>query len=132
MSQDYYKNKLKQLINSENYVIDSISNSIGGLEKYTITNFIQPIWVDASQKKLLPSDVNKVIINNRNVTVILTNKDKGTSVCDKKDTFDPYVGFCIAYYKAKNKSNFKLKTALQGCILNADKKGYKQAILNNR
>ena len=81
-------------------------------------------------QNILPKDVRRVIINNRSVTVILTNDNKGTSNCSEVDEFDPYVGFCIAYYKAKNKKNYELKKALKGCIENAMKKGYKQAILN--
>jgi hypothetical protein len=83
-------------------------------------------------QNILPKDVQRVIINNRSVTVILTNNNKGTSSCSEADEFDPYVGFCIAYYKAKNKKNYELKKALNGCVDNAKKKGYKQAILNGK
>jgi hypothetical protein len=80
----------------------------------------------------LPSDVKKLIIHKRNVTVVLTNGDKATSKCSRKDTFDPYVGFCIAYYKCKHDGNHKFKKALDTCIASAKRKGYAQAIWNNR
>jgi hypothetical protein len=79
----------------------------------------------------LPYDVSKVFINNKNVTVILKNGSKGIAQCSKDDTFDAYIGFCLAYYKAHNSKNYELKKSLKGCIEYADKKGYKQAILNN-
>lgn len=84
------------------------------------------------KKTLMPKDVKRVIIRKRNVTVELTDGKKGTAKCDEIDAFDPYVGFCIAYFKAHNKGNHRLKQALCACIQRADKKGYKNAILNNR
>lgn len=79
----------------------------------------------------LPSDVKEVIINDTTVIVELTDGTKGIAKCGCMDTFDPYVGFCIAYYKTKNNKNFELKTKLQSCIENANKRGYKVAILKN-
>jgi len=80
---------------------------------------------------ILPHDIKRVIVQNKAVIVILRNGDKGISTCSQDDTFDPYVGFTIAYYKAKQSKNYKLKQALNRCVENAKKKGYKQAILNN-
>jgi hypothetical protein len=83
------------------------------------------------ENDMLPYDVEKVIIQDKSVTVLLRNGKKGNSTCSENDTFDPYVGFTIAYYKARQNKNFRLKQALKGCVENAKKKGYKQAILNN-
>lgn len=89
--------------------------------------------LDKDKKNMLmPADVKRVIIHGEVVVVELTTGKKGVGKCDRNDTFDPYVGFCIAYYKAKNKSNYKLKTALELCIERAYMKGYKHAILNNK
>jgi hypothetical protein len=79
----------------------------------------------------LPSDVKEVIINDTTVIVELIGGAKGVAKCGHMDLFDPYVGFCIAYYKAKNGKNFELKTRLESCIESANKKGYKTAILKN-
>jgi len=81
---------------------------------------------------MLPYDVDKVYIQDKSVTVLLKNGKKGNSTCFENDVFDPYVGFVIAYYKAKQSKNFRLKQALKGCVANAKKKGYAQAILLNR
>ena len=83
------------------------------------------------ENDMLPYDVEKVFIQDKSVTVLLKNGKKGTSTCSSDDTFDPYVGFTIAYYRAKQSKSFRLKQALKGCVENAKKKGYKQAILNN-
>ena len=79
----------------------------------------------------LPSDVKEVIINDTIVVVELIGGAKGVAKCGHMDLFDPYVGFCIAYYKAKYGKNFELKERLQSCIDSANKKGYKTAILKN-
>jgi hypothetical protein len=84
-----------------------------------------------SKNDFLPSDVKDVIINDNSVIVNLTNGKKGVSTQSPEDHFDPFVGFCIAYYKAKNIKVFRLKEALDGCDSAARKKGYKQAILKN-
>ena len=79
----------------------------------------------------LPEDVDKVVIKDTTVIVYLFNGNKGKSSCDYMDVFDPYVGFVLAYYKAKNAKNFELKRVLKSCIDSARRKGYKQAILKN-
>jgi hypothetical protein len=79
----------------------------------------------------LPSDVKQVIFNNKNTVVILNNGIKGVAKCSPADEFDPYVGFVLAYYKAKNKKNHKLHEIFDSCITTANKKGYAQAILKN-
>jgi hypothetical protein len=79
----------------------------------------------------LPSDVEKVIINGATVVVYLRDKSKGNANCAYMDVFDPYVGFVLAYYKAKNNKNFALKKVLKSCVDSAQRKGYKQAILKN-
>jgi len=86
-----------------------------------------------SKKKVdsLPSDVKEVIINDTIVVVELIGGAKGVAKCGHMDLFDPYVGFCIAYYKAKYGKNFELKMRLESCIESANKKGYKTAILKN-
>lgn len=88
------------------------------------------IW-GKEENNILPYDVEKVFIQDKSVTVLLRNGKKGNSICSSDDTFDPYVGFTIAYYRAKQSKSFRLKQALKGCVENAKKKGYKQAILNN-
>jgi hypothetical protein len=79
----------------------------------------------------LPKDVEKVVINGTTVVVYLQDGSKGKANCDYMDAFDPYVGFVLAYYKAKNGKNFALKGVLKSCIDSAQRKGYKQAILKN-
>lgn len=79
----------------------------------------------------LPVDVKNVIINGKTVIVTLLNDSKGVSKCGFGDTFDPYVGFVLAYYKAKKDRNGSLKKVLDSCISSAKRKGYKQAILKN-
>ena len=86
---------------------------------------------DNSKNNSLPNDVKSVIINNNNVVVSLKNGKKGVAVKSSEDNFDPFVGFCIAYYKAKNTRVFNLKKSLGNCINSAKKKGYKQSILKN-
>ena len=81
---------------------------------------------------LMPEDVKAVFFNDNNVTVELKDGRKGTATCQPTDNFDPYPGFCMAYFKAKFTSNFKLKKAFDNCISSAKKKGYKTAILLNR
>jgi hypothetical protein len=79
----------------------------------------------------LPSDVDHVVINGTTVIVYLCDGNKGKANCDYMDAFDPYVGFVLAYYKAKNNKNFALKSVFKSCIDAAQRKGYKQAILKN-
>lgn len=103
-------------------LLDSIINS-------NLTFNFAP-YVNHESKNNLPYDVKKVIMRDGKVVVVLRNGSKGVSNCSYNDEYDPYVGFCIAYYKAKNNKNFELKKTLKGCVENAKKKGYKQAILN--
>jgi hypothetical protein len=79
----------------------------------------------------LPVDVDRVIINGTTVIVYLRDGNKGKANCDYMDTFDPYVGFVLAYYKSKNGKNFELKNVFKSCVESAQKKGYRQAILKN-
>lgn len=79
----------------------------------------------------LPSDVDKVIINDKKVIVNLTDGRKGIASLSNEDEMDTYTGFAIAYYKAKNSKSFELKQILDGCVKSAKKKGYEQAILRN-
>lgn len=78
---------------------------------------------------VLPPDVKNVYVHNKSVVVELFNGHKGVSTVAENDVFDPFVGFCISYFKAKNKGSFDLKKALDNCVENAKKKGYDQAIL---
>ncbi|MFA5423153.1 MAG: hypothetical protein WC374_04790 [Phycisphaerae bacterium] len=84
------------------------------------------------KKWLMPKDVKRVIMNGRSLVVELTDGKKGVAHCDGKDLYDPYVGFCIAYFNAHNGGKHRLKKALTVCIDRAHKKSYKNAILNNR
>ncbi len=79
----------------------------------------------------LPSDVDKVIINDKKIIVNLTDGRKGIASLSGEDEMDAYTGFTIAYYKAKNAKSFELKQILDGCVKSAKKKGYEQAILRN-
>lgn len=79
----------------------------------------------------LPSDVKSVVINNTTVIVYLCDGRKGKANCGYMDTFDPYVGFVLAYHRCKHNKNFELKNVLKSCIDSAQRKGYKQAILKN-
>lgn len=79
----------------------------------------------------LPSDVDKVIINDKKIIVNLTDGRKGIASLSGEDEMDTYTGFTIAYYKAKNAKSFELKQILDGCVKSAKKKGYEQAILRN-
>ena len=45
----------------------------------------------------------------RKVTVVLRNGNVGRSVCSPEDTYDPYVGFAIAYARAVAGSNTKFR-----------------------
>ena len=49
-----------------------------------------------SKQNILPCDVKSVYVHNNNVTVVLYDGRKGTSVCSSEDNFGPYVRFCIA------------------------------------
>lgn len=80
----------------------------------------------------LPKDVDEVVIHNNNVTVKFSDGLSSTAKWNKKDEFDPYIGFCIAYYKGHHIKSFKLKQVLKSCIRSASQKGYKQAILKNK
>lgn len=52
----------------------------------------------------LKSDINKIIVNERYIEVILNNGNKGTALCHKKDEFIETVGMQIAYLRAKANS----------------------------
>lgn len=86
----------------------------------------------------LPKDVAQVFIDEKNnaVTVELSNGNKATAKCSQGDTFDAYVGFCIAYNKVKfggkNGGVYDIKKMFDSCMKSANKKGYKVAILKNR
>lgn len=88
---------------------------------------------DANPQRVdsLPPDVDRVVIRDTMVIVYLRDGSRGKANCDYMDTFDPYVGFVMAYYKAKNGKNFELKNVLKSCIENAKRKDYKQAVLKN-
>ena len=87
--------------------------------------------VNGQRVDCLPSDVDKVIINDKKVIVNLTDGRKGIASLSGEDEMDTYTGFTIAYYKAKNAKSFELKQILDGCVKSAKKKGYEQAILRN-
>lgn len=79
----------------------------------------------------LPSDVKQVIFNEKNTVVMLNNGKKGVAKCSPADEFDPYIGYCIALNKARNKKTHNLHEIFNSCIASAQKKGYAQAILKN-
>lgn len=89
------------------------------------------IGINNQRVDSLPTDVDRVIINGTTVIVYLRDGSKGKAHCDYMDTFDPYVGFVLAYHKCKNGKNGSLKNVLDSCIKSAKRKGYKQAILKN-
>jgi hypothetical protein len=92
---------------------------------------VKAAYGSISDVDYLPADVEKVIMNGYAVVVYLMNGNKGVSQCDDVDTYDPYVGFCIAYYRAKYGKNYELKNTLKSCIESAKRKGYKIAVLKN-
>lgn len=79
----------------------------------------------------VPSDVRDVIIKDNTVVVNLIDGRKGVAKAYAEDNFDPFVGFSIAYFKAKNKKVYHVKKALDGCVNAAKKRGYSHAILKN-
>jgi uncharacterized protein YkvS len=112
-----------------------IPNGYGWTVRFKNIKIIKKSKGDHNMKEssfIMPEDVKKVYFNENNVTVELKDGRKGTAVCQTVDNFDPYPGFCMAYYKSKNSKNFKLKKAFEACIENAKKKGYKTAIFVNR
>lgn len=52
----------------------------------------------------LKSDINKIIVNERYIEVILNDGNKGTALCHKKDEFIETVGIKIAYLRARANS----------------------------
>lgn len=87
--------------------------------------------IKTNRHDFLPNDVDKVVIKGNTVAVKLTDGKTGTAKCDTQDEFSTFTGFTLAYYKAKNKKCFDLKSALDNCVKSAARKGYKQAILRN-
>lgn len=72
----------KEIMRKENYVYDINL----GFPKYT---------------KMFNRDlINKIIINDTTVIVVLKNGKKGTAQCSDEDKFDEFKGFYIAYYRA--------------------------------
>lgn len=83
-------------------------------------------------KTVLPPDVQKVIMTNDTVVVTLHDGSKGVAHCMEGDTMDNFVGFCVAYFKAKSKCPFEVKRSLNKCADSAKRKSYRQAVLINR
>lgn len=117
--------------NKFNYGHDCFGQCKNGYGYYVSEQEIK-LLSKSKTNNFLPDDVESVIINNRNVIVILTDGRKGVSKALDTDTFDEFTGFAIAYYKAKNQRVFELKKILHNCVESAKKKGYKQAILKNK
>lgn len=112
-------------MNNEDALRKNFYDAIEGVAKeHNINPYI-------SKYDFLPNDVKSVIIHKNTVIVNLHNGCKGISKCSCKDEFDVYMGFTIAYYKAKNSKSFKLKQVLDDCLQSAIKKGYDKAILKN-
>lgn len=101
---NYIEYQSLQYSHTEQYSqIDDISVNIPSLNNVSIENF-------KKRTDFLPSDVSQVIIDeaNQSVVVILDDGRKGVSTTSGEDEFDPYVGLCISYWKAKNKKVFDL------------------------
>lgn len=79
----------------------------------------------------LPSDIKSIILDKDTVIVNLKHSGKGVSKCSNNDEFDNFIGFIIAYYKAKNSKSFKLKQVLDLCVQSVNERGYDKAILKN-
>lgn len=121
--------------NSEDYENKGITRGNANFNDYSLMDFnLNTKENNMKDQNPLPRDVKQVFIRekDRAVTVELTNGTKGTSICSKYDTFDPYVGYTIAYDKAKNAGRYQLKKSLDSCVKSAAKKGYKVAIMQNR
>lgn len=95
---------------------DALYNGIPNREKENIMSLIKGIYIDKAEdriakiknsKKYKESDneefkaklLEKAGTYNR-VTVAFKDGRVGTADCDPQDTFDPFVGFCIATCKA--------------------------------
>lgn len=59
----------------------------------------------------LSCDIQKVYFSEEkgSVTVILRNGNEGKAKCSPEDTYDPYVGFAVAYARAVAGSTTKLR-----------------------
>lgn len=95
---------------------DALYNGIPNREKENVMSLIKGIYIDKAEdriakiknsKKYKESDneefkaklLEKAGMYNR-VTVAFKDGRVGTADCDPQDTFDPFVGFCIATCKA--------------------------------
>ena len=78
----------------------------------------------------LSAELEKTFIDEEKgkVTVILKNGNIGRAACSPEDTFDPYVGFAVAYARAVAGSNSKFKNLVDGKLaLIAKKKAKKRS-----
>jgi len=107
------------------------SIQLTGKDMYKLADMVAKNYKSKSKYDFMPSDVKNVIINKNTVIVNLKNGCKGISKCSRNDEFDNFIGFTIAYYKAKNSKSFKLKEVLDSCVQSANEKGYRNAILKN-
>lgn len=58
-------------------------------------------------------DVSKIYRNKDNIIVILKDGSKGVAKCSKDDEYDEFIGFCIAYTKAKFRTGSQVRKALK-------------------
>jgi hypothetical protein len=109
------------------------TNVVSSYPIYLHSGNIFELSVSDSKTKndFLPSNVKSVVMHDGITIVNFKDGSKGIAKQNSKDVYDPYLGFVIAYYKGQHNKSFDLKLALEGCLENAKKKGYKQAILKN-
>ena len=76
----------------------------------------------------LSAELEKTFIDQEKgkVTVILKNGNIGRAACSPEDTFDPYVGFAVAYARAVAGSNSKFKNLVDGKLALITKKQAKK------
>lgn len=76
----------------------------------------------------LSAELEKTFIDQEKgkVTVILKNGNIGRATCSPEDTFDPYVGFAVAYARAVAGSNSKFKNLVDGKLALIAKKQAKK------
>ena len=76
----------------------------------------------------LSAELEKTFIDQEKgkVTVILKNGNIGRAACSPEDTFDPYVGFAVAYARAVAGSNSKFKNLVDGKLALIAKKQAKK------
>ena len=120
----------KRLTESQNVCVSSTGQCIvNQLYKIGDVNSI-PIVDEKFLIEINPlsAELEKTFIDQEKgkVTVILKNGNIGRAACSPEDTFDPYVGFAVAYARAVAGSNSKFKNLVDGKLALIAKKQAKK------